>query len=92
MSADFLLAGTYNVECAQSLAIDLIGEEFKNAFIFYTSGVIRESSMRAVMNSVLFIRGSGLDATLETFGINVDSSILRETFEEWCTYYKRKWL
>ena len=92
MSADFLLAGTYNVECAQSLAIDLIRDDFKNAFIFYTSGIIKESSMRAVMNSVLFIRGSGLEATIETFGLNVDAWNLRETFSDWCIYYKRKWM
>ena len=92
MSPSFLLAGTYNVECVNSLSIALLKVDVENTFLFYTSSNIPRSELREVMNSVLFIRGSGLDAMFDTFGINCDPNTFRETLENWCTYYKRKWL
>ena len=88
---NLLQAGTYSLEASQNIGVELLRGTLQDAFIFYTSSPIAFMQQREVMDSVLFIRGSGLEATIETFGMKLDADILRETFEEWCIYYKRKW-
>ena len=89
---NLLQAGTYSLEASHNLGVEVLRDTFQNAFIFYTSGFMSPVSNKHIMESVLFISGSGLEATIETFNMGLNASVLRETFEEWCTYYKRKWL
>lgn len=88
---NLLIAGTYSLEASQNIGVELLRGTLQDAFIFYTSSPIAFTQRRDVMDSVLFIQGSGLEATIETFNMGMDANILRETFEEWCIYYKRKW-
>ena len=64
---NLLKAGTYSLEASQNIGVEVLRDSLTNAFLFYTSGPISPMSNRIVMDSVLFIRGSGLEATIETF-------------------------
>lgn len=88
---NLIMAGTLSLEAAHQFSVKLLGEDLQNAFLYYTSSQIPSYERQEVMNSVLFIQGSGLEIAIEMFGLPLEPNVLRETFYDFCNYYRRKW-
>lgn len=52
----------------------------KHAFRDASHAFLHHATSESVVQSVLFIRGSGLETTIHTFGLHLHADILRDTF------------
>lgn len=78
----FAKAGTLYEIGLVSLGEAILKEGFRHAARVF----LKQDSTIAVQQSVLFIRGSGVEATIATFGLSYDAERLRDTFFQWAVH------
>ena len=76
--------GTFNLEGAQVLGVNILSEALRDAFLVFTSANVNIYDYHAMRQSVLFVQGSGLDKVIQTFGLEYDPGTLREDFFNLC--------
>ena len=83
-SINLMQVGTFNLEGAQVLGVNLLSTVLQDAFLVFTSAHLTVYDYHARRQSVLFVQGSGLESVIQDFGLEYDADILRENFFDLC--------
>lgn len=73
----------------QKLGVQILKQPFHVAFSVLTATAFVVEK-QVVWDSLIFIQGSALDLTIQTYGLHVDPQALRETFFQWVHTQRRR--
>jgi len=93
---NLIQAGTYTMDGVQHLGVTLIGDGLRFAFMNLASADTQRFDERAqyalndnITKSMAFVKGSGLEVAIQTFGLQLDADELRRSFYEYCETQRR---
>ena len=67
----------------QHLGLAVVTESLRWAAFGLTGATTAAHHIERIQEALCFLRGTGLECVLETFGIDLDAETLRGAFEEW---------
>ena len=65
------------------LGVAILEESFRWAAVGMCGATTTRATAKRVQEAVLFLQGTALDVTLETFGLNYQADELRDAFTAW---------
>ena len=82
-------AGTMYEVGLQEMGLQLIREHLREAAKGLVQATTPAYRAQMIQESILFVRGTGLNMAIETFGIEVDADTFRTTFFEWAAHRRQ---
>ena len=83
-------AGTLYEVGLQNLGLALLRQELRTAALAFTKALTASYRAEEIHQSIMFVQGSGFDAMVEVFAIEVNPVQLRSTFFTWATRQSHK--
>ena len=72
------------------MGMAVLAEHLRVAGAVLTQAVTGTYQSKQVHESLCFVQGSGLEMTIQLFGLDVDAESLRERFYYWATRQRHK--
>ena len=71
------------------LGLHILTNELRMASRVFLHAVTHAYEAKHIQQSLAFVQGSSLEILMDTYGITLDATRLRETFFEWGAHYQQ---